>query len=85
MLGPDPAPVGDPAGPGRAAGWRSALRRELTFLLALKIAALALLWWLFFSGAHRTPVDATAAGRRLAVEAVVAGAPVSAAGPGEPL
>jgi len=30
--------------------WRDTLRRELTWLMALKIAALALLWWLFFSG-----------------------------------
>ena len=47
--------------------WRSALRRELIWLLVLKGAALWLLWWLFFSPAQRTPVDAAAAGRRLAV------------------
>jgi len=63
----------DPASPGaaprlRAVGWRSALRRELSLLLVLKMAALVLLWWLFFSPAHRSPVDAAAAGRRLAVE-----------------
>jgi hypothetical protein len=34
---------------GRA--WRRQLRRELTGLIALKIAALALLWWLFFAPA----------------------------------
>ena len=36
-------------------------------LMALKIAALALLWWLFFSPAHRVAVDAEAAGRRIGV------------------
>jgi hypothetical protein len=43
------------------------LRRHLTVLLALKLAALALLWALFFSPAHRTAVDGQAAGRHLAV------------------
>jgi hypothetical protein len=47
--------------------WRRRLSRELAGLIALKIAALALLWWLFFSPAHRTVVDAEAAGRRLGV------------------
>jgi hypothetical protein len=36
-------------------------------LIALKIAALTLLWWLFFSPAHRVAVDAEAASRRLGV------------------
>ncbi|HEV2229341.1 MAG TPA: hypothetical protein VGR86_10330 [Steroidobacteraceae bacterium] len=43
------------------------MRRHLTVLLALKLAALVLLWALFFSPAHRTAVDAEAAGRQLAV------------------
>jgi hypothetical protein len=47
------------------APWRRRLRRELAGLVALKVAALALLWWLFFSAAHHTRVDAAAAGRRL--------------------
>ena len=47
--------------------WRRALRRHLTLLLLAKFAALALLWALCFSSAHRTPVDAAAAGRRLAL------------------
>lgn len=47
--------------------WRGILRRHLTVLLALKLAALVLLWALFFSPAHRTAVDAEAAGRQLAV------------------
>jgi len=43
------------------------LRRHLFLLLAIKLAALMLLWALFFSPAHRTAVDAEAAGRQLAV------------------
>ncbi|GEM_PF-6281205 len=31
-------------------GWRQRLRRELAWLLAAKLAALALLWALFFRG-----------------------------------
>jgi hypothetical protein len=50
-----------------AASWRRRLRRELTGLLALKVAALALLWWLFFSPAHRITVDGEAASRRFGV------------------
>ena len=49
------------------APWRAVFRRHLTLLLAIKLAALALLWALFFSPAHRTAVDAQAAGRHLAV------------------
>ena len=45
--------------------WRRRLSREVAGLIALKLVALALLWWLFFSPAHRTLVDADAAGRRL--------------------
>jgi len=47
--------------------WRSILKRHLLLLLALKLAALTLLWALFFSPAHRTAVDPQAAGRHLAV------------------
>jgi hypothetical protein len=46
--------------------WRGALRRHLTWLLAVKFLLLALLWALFFSSAHRPAVDARAAGERLA-------------------
>lgn len=52
------------AAPGR---WRAVLRRHLAVLLAIKLAALALLWALFFSPAHRIAVDGQAAGRHLAV------------------
>ena len=54
--------------PGVTRAWRPALRRDVAVLLLLKAAALALLWWMFFSPPHRTPVDATAAGRHLALE-----------------
>jgi hypothetical protein len=47
--------------------WRRHLSRELAGLIAIKLAALALLWWLFFSPAHRTTVDADTAARRLGV------------------
>jgi hypothetical protein len=53
--------------------WRRRLSREVAGLIALKLAALALLWWLFFSPAHRTPVDADAAGRRLGMPQAAAG------------
>jgi hypothetical protein len=43
------------------------LRRHLTALLAIKLAALALLWVLFFSPAHRTAVDGQALARQLAL------------------
>jgi hypothetical protein len=36
-------------------------------LLVIKLAALALLWALCFSPAHRTAVDGQAAGRHLAL------------------
>jgi hypothetical protein len=54
---------------GHGAGHRHSLRRELGWLLALKFAALALLWWLFFSAAHQPLIDAPAATRQLAVAA----------------
>lgn len=47
--------------------WRFILRRHLTVVVAVKLAALALLWALFFSPAHRTLVDGRAAGQHLAV------------------
>ena len=56
-------------------------------LITLKLVALALLWWLFFSPAHRTVVDADAAGRRLGVPQAAArteAAPPGAAAPGAP-
>jgi hypothetical protein len=52
---------------GDEAPWGRRLSGELVVLVAIKFAALALLWWLFFSPPHRTAVDADAAGRRLGV------------------
>ena len=52
--------------------WRRRLRREVAALIALKLAALALLWWLFFSPAHRMVVDADAAGHRLGMAGAAA-------------
>jgi hypothetical protein len=51
-----------------AVTWRDALRRHLAWLLLVKFAALALLWALFFSPAHRTLVDGRVAARQLALE-----------------
>jgi hypothetical protein len=68
--------------PDALAGWRSALRRELSVLLLLKALALALLWWLFFSPGHRTVVDASATSRRLAVTAPLRAAPAAPVGTG---
>ena len=47
------------------ARWRGTLRRHVAVLLLMKIAALALLWALFFSPAHRAPVDGAAVSRHL--------------------
>jgi hypothetical protein len=52
---------------GKSPHWRRRMRRELIGLLLLKFAALALLWALFFSPAHRSAVDARATGERLGV------------------
>jgi hypothetical protein len=52
-----------------AVGWRAALRRDLVLLLLFKAIALAVLWWLFFSPAHRAAVDPAATGRHLGLEA----------------
>jgi hypothetical protein len=58
-------------------GWRRALRRELTWLMTLKVAALALLWWLFFSPSQHSRVDGEAASRRFAVTPSAGIAPTS--------
>jgi type II secretory pathway component PulM len=64
--------------------WRRRLRREMAALIALKLVALALLWWLFFSPAHRTVVDADAAGRRLGVPQAAVRAEAAPAAPSAP-
>ena len=63
--------------------WRRRLSREVAGLIAIKLAALALLWWLFFSPAHRTAVDADAAGRRLGVAAAAVRTEALATGPAD--
>jgi len=57
---------------GEGAQWRRVIRRELAWILALKFAALALLWLLFFSPAHRSHVDREAANRQFAVTGAAA-------------
>jgi hypothetical protein len=51
---------------GRKAKRRSTLRRELAWILAIKLMALALLRVLFFSPASQPRVDSAAVGSRLA-------------------
>jgi uncharacterized membrane protein len=63
--------------------WRRRLSRELAGLIAIKLVALALLWWLFFSPAHRTAVDADAAGRRLGVVEAAATTDLAPRGPAQ--
>jgi hypothetical protein len=53
----------------RGAAARRALRRELVWLLLVKLLALALLWALFFATPHRPTVDASGTGRQLALGA----------------
>ena len=59
--------------------WSRVLRRHLAWLLLLKFVALALLWALFFSPAHRAPVDGRMTGRQLAL-----GQPAAPAASGAP-
>jgi hypothetical protein len=58
-------------------GWRRTLRRELAWLMTLKVAALALLWWLFFSPSHQSPVDGAAASRRFVLTPAAVSAPTA--------
>jgi len=54
----------------KPAAWRGRLRREVAVLLALKLAALALLWVLFFSPAERLVVDGAGTSRRFGLTSV---------------
>lgn len=45
--------------------WRRWLRRKIVWLLGFKLAALAILWLLFFSPAHRVEVDADSMWRQV--------------------
>jgi hypothetical protein len=49
---PPPRPGADPG----ATGWYARLRRHVLLALALKLALLALLFFLFFSAAHRPAI-----------------------------
>ena len=55
--------------PVAARGWRGRMGRELGWIFLIKLAALTLLWWLFFA-AHRPLVDGQAVSRQLAVAPV---------------
>jgi hypothetical protein len=55
MMEPDPV------------GWRRRLRREIGWLMLAKLAALLILWALFFSPAHRFTVDGRVTADRLAL------------------
>ncbi len=47
--------------------WRRRMRAELLWIFLLKLAALTLLWLLFFSAAGRAPADGNAVSRRLGI------------------
>lgn len=47
------------------ADWRRRMRRQLAWSLLAKLAALAALWWLFFSGAHQAHLTRQSMGERL--------------------
>ena len=49
------------------ADWRCNMRLRMVWLLAVKFAALILIWWLFFSPPHRRHIDDDATSERLAV------------------
>lgn len=46
--------------------WRQWLRRKIAWLLLFKLAALIVLWLLFFSPAHRVHVDPGVMSQRVA-------------------
>ena len=48
--------------------WRVALRRQLGWTLLLKLAALFVLWFLFFSPAHRSHVTPDSVSTAIAVD-----------------
>jgi hypothetical protein len=48
--------------------WRSGFRIKIGWLLLIKLIGLILLWFLFFSPAHRTTVTEERAARILAVD-----------------
>ena len=55
-----------PIADGSRLSWQATLRRHLAVLLLIKVAALALLWAVFFSPSHRPQIDPQAMSGRLA-------------------
>jgi hypothetical protein len=49
--------------------WRARLTHDVGWWLFAKLSVLTVLWALFFSGAHRSYVDGTAAANRLGLAA----------------
>lgn len=47
--------------------WRRRMGGELFWIFLVKLAALTLLWMLFFSAAHRAPVDGESVSRQLGI------------------
>jgi hypothetical protein len=52
----------------KPASWRAALRRNIAWLLALKLVALLILWTLFFSPAQRVAVSPERSAEHLALD-----------------
>jgi hypothetical protein len=63
-----------PAAPFPNIDWRAALRRGIVKLLLFKLAALAALWALFFSPAHRLNPEPDQVGQQLSLRSAT-GAP----------
>jgi hypothetical protein len=53
--------------------WKNRLAHEVSWLMILKLAALAALWACFFSASHRCRVDGQATAKRLGVAAASGG------------
>ena len=51
--------------------WRRRMGGELFWIFLVKLAALTLLWLLFFSAAHRAPVDGESVSRQLGIPRAV--------------
>jgi hypothetical protein len=80
MSDPDPHVRG--SGSASALPWRVALRRELAWILLLKLVALALLWALFFRGGHQAAPGAAAVGQRFGLPSAAQPAPAPREVPG---
>lgn len=63
-----------PTAPSSNIDWRVALRRGIVKLLLFKLAALAALWALFFSPAHRLDPNPDQVGQQLSLRSAT-GAP----------